>query len=95
MDHIHRCLAVEIIAGKITYMCIVVYLPVFENSDDYEDDLLLCSAFIDAVASHYTFTNETTLIICGDFNFDMHKLLTYVRGSSIIKYSSNKKYYNY
>ena len=76
VDYIHRCLAVEIIAGKITYVCIVVYLPVLENSDDYENDLLLCSAFIDAVASHYTFTNEMTLMICGDFNFDMHKFLT-------------------
>ncbi len=76
VDHLHRCLAIEIIAGKIMYICILVYLPVYENTDDYEDNLLFCSSFIDAVASNYVFDNETILMVCGDFNFDMHKLQT-------------------
>jgi hypothetical protein len=43
----HRCVAVKISYGNLSYVCVNVYLPNFSNSDDYDEEILNCFAFID------------------------------------------------
>jgi hypothetical protein len=69
-------MAIELVAGKTTYVCITVYLPVFVNTDEYEEDMLLCASFIDAIASHYLYNNDVVFLLCGDFNFVVNRLVT-------------------
>ena len=76
-----RCMAVEVKCGPSIFICVAVYFPVFENidTDEYEENILLCSAFIDSICSQYPSDQNVKLVICGDFNFDMLRLNTIAR----------------
>jgi hypothetical protein len=78
-DDSHRCLGVEVKYGTSTFICIAVYFPVFENTDEYEENVLFCAAFIDAICSQYVHSKDTKFMIYGDFNYDMQKFITHSR----------------
>ena len=76
IDFLHRCMAVELQVENVKYVCVAVYLPVFENTDEYEEDILMCASFIDTVASQFTCDPDVNFLIVGDFNFDIHRLIS-------------------
>ena len=45
-DDLHRCVAVKIECAKFILMCINVYLPTYNNSDYYEEDILFCICWL-------------------------------------------------
>ena len=69
-------MAVELQVENVKYVCIAVYLPLFENTDECEEDILMCVSFIDAVASQFSCDSDVNFVIFADFNFDMHGLLS-------------------
>ena len=76
IDFLHGCMAVELQFENVKYACVAFYLPVFENTDEYEEDILLCTSFIDVVASQFTCDLDVNFLIVEDFNFNMNRLLS-------------------
>lgn len=54
-------------------MCVNVYLPNCNNSDDYEEETLNCFAFIDSMFMQHV-DGSTKFMLAGDFNFDEARL---------------------
>ena len=69
-----RYLTIEIKAGKATFVCIAEYLPMYTNTDENEEELLLCASLIDSVAMYYSNCIDINFVVYGDFNFDVQKL---------------------
>ena len=74
-DDSHRCVTVKIECAKFVLVCINIYLPTYNNSDYYEEDILNCFAFADSIFCLFSGA-QTHLAVFGNFNFDAVRLFS-------------------
>ena len=67
----HKCMAAEIKFCSHIFICVAVHLPVFSNTNEYEEKVMFCLVFIYEIASHYTGNNNFIFTVISDFNFDL------------------------
>jgi hypothetical protein len=72
-DDSHRCIVIKIDFGSCSLVCANVYLPTFNNTDSYEEDILSCFAFIESLFMLHA-DGQTNFVILGDCNFDCERL---------------------
>ena len=61
-----RCVAIKVVFGVYAILCINVYFPCYDASDEYAHDLHECVAYIESLLASEVYSD---VIICGDFNF--------------------------
>ena len=62
--------------------CVANFSPVYLSSDNYEEKILLCFAFIYGIATQYSNKN-VTFMVNEYFNFDLTRLAKIYRLKSI------------
>ena len=87
MGHIdlHRFLAVKLDCQNDVIVCVNVYLPSFNKSVHYEEDILNCFAFIESIFSQHLGSNVKFMVI-RNIKFDLETLMSCNR-LSILKSS--------
>jgi exonuclease III len=79
----HRCLIIKIEGCGHSLVCVNVYLPTYVNSDEYEEELLDCFAFIDSILIQNVSDN---VVLFGDFNFDVKRLESIAKLNMVLNF---------
>ena len=75
-DDLHRCVAIQIAFEQFDLLCFELYLSCFAANQDYEVTILQVTANIESIIMQHVDDRDCRILICGDFNFDIDRLLT-------------------